>query len=497
MDNPAYQRLVALSEELQLLSDAAGLLSWDQEVNMAKKGVAYRAKQMAWFSGETHKKFTAPEVGELISICEDKDATIDPDSDAAANLREWRHGYDQETKLPADLVTEYAEIRALAHESWAEAREASDFSMFAPHLEKLVDICKRQIEYWGYEDKPYDALLDQYERGSTTAELTTVFADLKQELVPIVDQACAQDPFDPVKNGADYPIAKQKAFNREVAEAIGFDFEAGRIDTAVHPFCTGLGPKDTRLTTRYMTSDFRSSLFGILHETGHGLYDQGLREDVYGQPVGKAVSLGVHESQSRLWENQVGRSAEFWERWLPRAAEYFPNLTELSVEEMTRACNQASRSYIRVEADEVTYDLHIMLRFEMESAIFNDNLAIADIPAEWNRRFKDMFGLEVDQDSNGCLQDIHWSMGGFGYFPTYSLGNLNASHLFKAAKAQDPQIQSGLTSGDYSSLLNWMRTNIHQPGSRYLPKDLVERATGSPVNAEAHLAHLRSRYLLE
>ncbi|MDC0259176.1 carboxypeptidase M32 [Verrucomicrobiales bacterium] len=495
MENPAYQKLVALSEELQLLSDVAGLLSWDQEVNMAKKGVAYRAKQMAWFSGETHKKFTDPQVGDWISECEADSAIIEPGSDAAANLREWRHSYDSETKLPSELVTEFAATCALAHESWAEARGKSDFSHFAPHLEKLIGLCKQRVECCGYDDKPYDALLDKYERGSTTAEITSVFADLKRDLIPIVDEACAQEPFDPVKNGAEYSIASQVAFNREIAEAIGFDFDAGRIDTAVHPFCTGLGPMDTRLTTRYMTSDFRSSLFGVLHETGHGLYDQGLREAVYGQPVGDSVSLGVHESQSRLWENQVGRSAEFWEQWLPRAAHYFPNLSSLSVEEMTRACNQAERSFIRVEADEVTYDLHIMVRFEMESAIFNDDLAVADIPAEWNRRMKEMFGLDVDKDANGCLQDIHWSMGGFGYFPTYSLGNLNASHLFKAAKEQDSSIEAGFKNGDYSGLLNWMREKIHQPGSFYLPKDLVERAAGSPVNAEAHLAHLRSRYI--
>ncbi|NNE91200.1 MAG: carboxypeptidase M32 [Verrucomicrobiales bacterium] len=495
MNHPAYQKLVDLSNELKLLSDAAGLLSWDQEVNMAKKGVGYRARQMAWFSGEYHARFTAPEVGDWISECEENVGDLDPESDSAANLREWRHGYDRETKLPADLVTEFARVRSLAHESWAEAREKSEFTHFAPDLEKLIGLCKQQAECWGYEDKLYDALLDKYERGSTTAEITAVFADLKKELVPLVEEACSQEPFDPVKVGADYSIEKQQAFNREVAEAVGFDFEAGRIDTAVHPFCTGLGPLDTRLTTRYMKSDFRSSLYGVLHETGHGLYDQGLREEDYGLPIGDAVSLGVHESQSRLWENQVGRSPEFWDRWLPKAAEYFPNLAELSVEEMTRACNQAERSFIRVEADEVTYDLHIMLRFEMESAIFNDELPVAEIPAEWNRRFKESFGLEVDNDSNGCLQDIHWSMGGFGYFPTYSLGNLNASHLFKAAKSQDSEIETGLANGNYTPLLQWMRTRIHEPGSRFLPKDLVERAAGSPVTADAHLAHLRSRYL--
>ncbi|MCB1076397.1 MAG: carboxypeptidase M32 [Verrucomicrobiae bacterium] len=489
----AYSKLIDLSRELQLLQDTEALLSWDQETQMPRDGVAWRAEQMAWLGGEIHRRFTRPEVGDWIATCEGAGHADDSDEDA--NVREWRHAYDRATKVPAELVEDFEKTRAIAKSAWAEARKASDFAAFSPHLEKLIDLSRRKADCWGYQTWTYDALLDEFERGANTGRLEALFDGLRPALVAIAAEAFEREPFDSKKLEGHYPVAQQQAFNREVAEAVGFDFHAGRIDTAVHPFCTGLGPRDTRLTTRYDESDFRSSLFGVLHEAGHGMYDQGLRGDCHGQPIAKAVSLGVHESQSRLWENHVGRSLAFWERWLPRAAAHFPHLAERTPEELYRAVNQAERSHIRVEADEVTYDLHIMLRFEMETAIFNGDLAIADIPSEWNRRFRDLVGLEVKHDAEGCLQDIHWSLGIFGYFPTYSLGNLNASHLMAAAFRQQPGIEAQLGAGDYSGLLGWMREKIHRPGSRYLPDDLIARAAGSPATPEAHLTHLRQRYL--
>ncbi|MBL9150952.1 MAG: carboxypeptidase M32 [Verrucomicrobiales bacterium] len=489
----AYPKLIALTRELKLLQDAAALLSWDQETQMPRDGVAWRAEQMAWFGGEVHRRFTAPEVGDWIAASEA--AGAEPGSDEAANVREWRHAYDRATRVPAELVEAFERTRAIAKSAWAAAREASDFAAFAPHLEKLIDLSRRKAEYWGHGGRTYDALLDEFERGASSARLTALFADLRPELVAIAAEALEREPFDAGRLAGDYPVERQQAFNREVAEAVGFDFAAGRIDAAVHPFCTGLGPRDTRLTTRYDVADFRSSLFGVLHEAGHGLYDQGLRGECHGQPVGEAVSLGVHESQSRLWENHVGRSRAFWETWLPRAAVHFPHLARLTPEDLYRSVNQAERSHIRVEADEVTYDLHIMLRYEMETAIFDGGLAVADIPGEWNRRFEDLLGLKVRHDAEGCLQDIHWSLGIFGYFPTYSLGNLNASHLMAAARRQRPDLDGQMAAGDYSGLLDWMREKIHRPGSRLLPEALIAQAAGSAATPEAHLAHLRSRYL--
>lgn len=489
----AYERLLSLGRELQLVGDASALLGWDQEVLLPSKGVAYRGEQMAWFGGYVHDRFTAPEVGEWIAEAE---AAADPaDSVALANLREWRHEYDRATRLPTRLVQDFAEARVHAQAAWADARAASDFERFAPHLAKLVDLCREHAERWGYEDRLYDALLDRYERGATVRSLDAALGGLREALLPVVEEAVARPPFERSRLEGHYAVERQQAFNREVAESIGFDFEAGRIDTAVHPFCSGMAPYDTRLTTRYDEKDFLSSLFGVLHEAGHGLYEQGLPKDWRGQPAGNSASLGVHESQSRLWENHVGRSLAFWERWLPRAVHYFPHLAGLRPEDLRAAVNRAERSHIRVEADEVTYDLHILLRYEMEKAIFDGDLPLVDIPGVWNRRFEDLLGLPVRKDAEGCLQDIHWSMGIFGYFPTYSLGNLNAAHLARAARRQDPAVAEGFEKADYAPLLAWMRRHIHELGSLHLPGELVERAAGGPAGPEALAEHLRERYL--
>ena len=489
----AYERLTALGKELQLVSDSAALLGWDQEVLLPSRGIPYRAEQMSWFSGYVHERFTAAEVGEWIAEAEDQ--TKAGDVVAAANCREWRHEYDRSTCLPTKLVQELAEARVHSQAAWAEARKVSDFRRFAPHLQKLVDLSREHAERWGYDDQLYDALIDRFERGATARGLVGTLGSLRTSLLPIVEAATSRPPYDRSGLSGHYPVERQQAFNREVAESIGFDFEAGRIDTAVHPFCSGMAPYDTRLTTRYDETDFLSSLFGVLHEAGHGLYEQGLPKDWRGQPVGNSVSLGVHESQSRLWENHVGRSRGFWEKWLPRAIHHFPHLMGLTPEDLYAAVNQAERSHIRVEADEVTYDLHILLRFELECAIFSGDLAIADIPGEWNRRFESYFGLPVRNDAEGCLQDIHWSMGIFGYFPTYSLGNLNAAHLASAAKSQDPAVAAAFASADYAPLLAWMRKHLHEAGSLHLPDDLVTRAAGAPVTSEALVSHLRERYL--
>jgi carboxypeptidase Taq len=490
----AYERLLALGRELQLVNDSAALLGWDQEVLLPKNGIAYRAEQMSWFSGYVHERFTADEVGGWIAEAEAAHAgTTDPV--IVANLREWRHDYDHATCLPTKLVQDLAEARVHSQSAWAEARKESDFNRFAPHLGKLIDLSREHAERWGYEECLYDALLDRFERGATTGRLAVTLGGLREALVPVVEAATSRNEDHRARLAGHYPIERQQAFNREVAESIGFDFDAGRIDTAVHPFCSGMAPYDTRLTTRYDESDFLSSLFGVLHEAGHGLYEQGLPKEWRGQPVGNSVSLGVHESQSRLWENHVGRSRPFWERWLPRAAFYFPHLAGLTPDDLYAAVNQAERSHIRVEADEVTYDLHVLLRFELERALFSGELALADVPAEWNRRFEAFFGLPVKNDAEGCLQDIHWSMGIFGYFPTYSLGNLNAAHLARAAMRQDAAVADGFAKADYAPLLAWMRKHIHEAGSLHLPDDLVTRAAGEPVTPDALVAHLRERYL--
>ena len=492
-DFEPYAKLVERFREIGYLGSASSLLGWDQETYLPPSGIAFRAKQGAYFSARIHDLATAEEVGDWLNACKDEGLS---DPVMAANVREWRHDYDRETKLETALVSEFKEATSLALAAWQKAREQSDFSVFAPHLEKIVELNHRKADAWGYDECRYDALLETYERGARTSQLDAVFGSLKPKVVEIVQAAIERSKEIPSDLLAgEYPEAAQVAFNREVAEAIGFDFAAGRIDTTAHPFCSGIAPGDTRLTTRYNESDFTSSLFGVLHEAGHGLYEQGLRTELNGTPCGESVSLGIHESQSRLWENHVGRSRAFWERWLPRAVHYFPHLAKTSVEEMTAAVNRAELSHIRVEADEATYDLHVMLRFEMEKRLVAGDLKVADLPAAWNEEFEALFGLPVRRDAEGCLQDIHWSMGAIGYFPTYSLGNLNASQLYASALASNSGIEAGLAAGEYAPLLGWLRENVHRCGRQWLPDALMTTVTGEPTRPDFHLEHLRSRYV--
>ncbi len=494
MPHPSYDKIVERCREIALYQSTASLLRWDQETFLPRRGQAYRAEQCAFFGGKVHRLFVAEEVGGWIADCED--AGLEPGGVEAANLRDWRWSYDRSTKLPAEFVEEAERARALAMPAWAEARAKSEFGLFRPHLEKVVEINRRKAELLGYGEEPYDALLESYERGATTAGVAELFGRLKPQLVEIGQAAARRSEAVPgdLLHG-DYPEGAQRAFNREVAEAIGFDFEGGRIDTTAHPFCSGLAPGDTRLTTRYESGDFSSSFYGVLHEAGHGLYEQGLPEEHYGTPAGSSVSLGIHESQSRLWENHVGRQAAFWEHWFPRAAHHFDALRDRSADDLAAAAARSQPSFIRVEADEATYDLHVILRFEIERALIGGELEVADLPAYWNTKFREFFGLEVKRDAEGCLQDIHWSMGALGYFPTYTLGNLGAAQLFATACCERPEIPAELASGQYATLLGWLREKVHRHGSQMLPQDLIEAATGAPLSADAHLEHLRGRYL--
>ena len=488
-----YQRLLARSKEIAILESTSSLLSWDQETYMPPQAIDFRAEQLAHLGGLSHRLFTAAEVGDWIKRCED--GPLPEDSKEAVNVREWRRLYNRQTRLQSALVEEFQRVTALAREAWAEARRRSDFSKFQPHLEKVLELNLRMAESWGYEECAYDALLEGNERGARTSQLRMLFAELRPAVVQVLGAAVERSGSIPEDFlDGDYPVAGQQALNREVAAAIGFDFKAGRIDTTTHPFCTGLGPRDCRLTTRYNERNFAQSLYGVLHEAGHGLYDQGLPGDDYGTPCGTYVSLGIHESQSRFWENQVGRSPAFWEFWHSRACQHLPELKRFTPNQIYRAVNRVAPSFIRVEADQVTYDLHIILRFEIELKLVNGEVKPADVPALWNEEFQKMFGLKVPNDAQGCLQDIHWSMGGLGYFPTYTLGNLNASQLRDRAAQELPGLETDLAQGHYAPLLAWLRDRIHSQGQRYLPNDLMARATGEPTQAKYHLEYLRKKF---
>ncbi|MDL5053990.1 carboxypeptidase M32, partial [Oscillatoria laete-virens NRMC-F 0139] len=370
-------------------------------------------------------------------------------------------------------------------------------SLLLPHLEKLIVLSQRMADCLATGENRYDTLLDEYEEGETSARLSGVFDRFRAEMAPLLPEAFELSRAIPRELlDGHYPVEAQKRFNREVAAAIGFDFEAGRIDTTAHPFCTELGPRDCRLTTRYDETNFLSSLYGVLHEAGHGLYNLGLREDQYGLPMGSCSSLGIHESQSRLWENHIGRTPEFWALWHEKAVHHFPDLKRHSAEQIARFVNRSEPSFIRVEADELTYDLHIILRFEIERRLIGGELAARDLPGFWNEEFEKTFGLNVPDDAHGCLQDIHWSMGGFGYFPTYTLGNMNAAQLMRKAHLDHPHLPEELARGHYSSLLSWLRDKIHSQGRRFEPQALMQFATGEETNAHYHVQRLKQKIAL-
>lgn len=489
----AYDKLCELAREISIISSTGSVLGWDQETYMPDKALDFRAKQLAYLSGRAHALATSSRFLKALEKAESE--KLPPHSKEAANVAVMREEFERAFRIPTKLVEEETGATTHAKAAWMEARKKSEFSIFAPHLDKLLGIARKKADLWGYDGEPYDALLCGYERGARTREVAKVFAKLKPDLVSIASAAVERSKSVPAKLlRGKYPVEKQQQLNREVAESIGFDFEGGRIDTTTHPFCTTLGAGDVRLTTRYDESDFTSSLFGVMHEAGHGMYEQGLPVEDYGLPSGTAVSLGIHESQSRLWENHVGRSRAFWEKWLPRAAEIFPNLRGVKLKAFLAWVNRAEFSFIRVEADEATYDLHILLRFEIERRMVSGELKVADVPAAWNAEFKSLFGMTPPDDRRGCLQDIHWSMGGLGYFATYSLGNLNGAQLFSTAMKQK-RISDAAARCDYAPLLKWLRDRVHSKGSTLLPTDLMRSATGSETQPKHYLAHLRNRFL--
>ena len=489
---PAYQQLETRSRECSLINSACSALHWDHQTYMPPKASAYRGEQTAYFSSLAHKLFTADETGRWLAACENKVETLTMTQQA--NLREWRRRYDRATKIPATLVEEFERTATAAHDAWAAARKAADFALFRPHLEKILALRRRMADLWGYEKSPYDALLDEFEPGANSGELQQLFSSLAPQLSALVAQGVefyATQPDDFPRGN--YPVEQQKIFNQKVAAKFGFDFDAGRIDATAHPFCTGLGPDDCRLTTRYTEDDFTNSLYSVLHETGHGLYDQGLLKEHYGTPAGEAVSLGIHESQSRFWENHIARHGSFWEYWLPVAADLFPQLKKITPLTMTRHVNRIRRGFIRVDADEVCYDLHIILRFNIETRLMNRTLTVKDLPECWNAEFEKLFSISVPNDALGCLQDVHWSGGMIGYFPTYTLGNLNAAQLAHTMRQAIPNMTTLLVSGEYGEILSWLRKNIHQHGSIYQPATLMTTATGTNTNPTYHLSHLQSK----
>lgn len=494
----AYEELIGLVREASLLNHTGQLVGWDQEVKMPKGGVDYRSRQLAQLARLTHEMATAPRVSELLAECEsDADLSADPTSVTAVNLREIRRQYDRRVKLPASLVEEEAALASHSQHEWAAARKDSDFERFRPWLEKVINLMRRKAECYGWADggEPWDALAEDYEPGCTAAEVETVFTPLRDQLQSFLSELMGSStrPSNAFNELA-LPIERQEKFCRHVARSIGFDFDRGRMDTSTHPFCSGTHCNDVRITTRFHENNVNDALGSTMHECGHAIYEQGLLYEHVGTPMGDSVSLGIHESQSRMWENQVGRSTAFW-KWLhPQLNDFFGGAGGgLTFEEAYGGANIVQPGFIRVEADEATYNMHIMVRFEIERAILAGELNVGDIPGVWNQKYKEYLGLDVPNDAQGCLQDIHWSMCAMGYFPTYTLGNLYCAQFFEKALQDMPDLYRQFERGEFANLKSWLNENIHTHGQRYRAAELCEHVTGQPLSAEPLMRHLRSK----
>jgi carboxypeptidase Taq len=494
----AYAELIRLSREESLLSSCSDLLEWDEETYMPRGGVEHRAEQMALLAGLLHERGADPRFGELLEQVEGSELVRDPDGIIAVNVRELRREYDRERRLPRSLVEESARVAAMSAQAWAEAREAAEFGPFAPWLDRTVALARDEAEAVGYPDVPYDALLEDYEPGVTTRDVAALFALLRTELVPMVAalrDAPAAVPAHVLRR--EFPVDRQRLFAEAVAAGLGFDLERGRLDTGLHPFCTAIGPGDTRIALRFHRRNFAMGFFGLLHEVGHGLFDQGLDPIHYGTPMGEAPSLGLHESQSRLWENQVGRSAGFWQHFFPRLRNIFHEaLHDVPLEAFLRVINRVEAGPSRSRADEITYNLHILIRFELEQALLDGDLRAADVPGAWAEAYERYLGVQPRHDREGCLQDGHWSEGMIGYFPTYTLGNVYAAQLYERAAADLGDLEDQFARGDFSGLLGWLRARVHHHGQRYRVPELIRRATGGPPDPRALIEGLRRRYLV-
>lgn len=490
-----HQRLVTTLRDISLLDSIGNLLSWDEQTQMPVRGAALRADQAALIARLSHERFISPQIDEMIRALEGSELIRQPQSDAAVNARETRRAYDRARKLPTSLVEEMTRTAVLAQQAWVEARKNSHYATFQPWLEKTLDLKRQEAACVGYTGHPYNALLDPYEQGETAENLRQVFGTLRDPLIDLVGRithAPHQAPVEILERH--YPTDGQAKLARQAAEHIGFDFAAGRLDVSAHPFCSSIGPGDCRLTNRYDERYFADAFFGVLHEAGHGLYNQGLPPQHWGTPSGEYISLGIHESQSRLWENLVGRSRPFWRFFFPKVQATFPDaLKGVTEDQWVFAVNDVRPSFIRTEADEATYNLHVLLRFELEQALLTNDLTPADVPGAWNEKMKHYLGLTPPDDARGCLQDIHWSHGAIGYFPTYTLGNLYAAQFFEQASQDLGNLDEHLARGDCAPLLSWLRDKIHRHGKRYTARQLVRNVTGKDLSAEPLLRHLNRK----
>ncbi|WP_308634365.1 carboxypeptidase M32 [Paenibacillus silvisoli] len=475
--------------------ESLALLSWDLRTGAPRKGMDVRSQTIGSLSGEMFKLATAPELGEWLTALEEPHTYEELNEVHKRLVTEMRKDYDRSVKIPPKLYQEYVVLTSQAETFWEEAKANSDYASFEPYLDKIINYTNQFIDLWGVKGTRYDTLLDMYEPGMTTVELDRVFGGLREKLVPL-SAAIAASPHQPETGFLKQTYAKeaQKKFSLFILNQMGFDFTGGRLDESAHPFATGLNPGDVRITTRYLTDDVTSALFGTIHEGGHALYEQNIRQDLIGTTLCTGTSMGIHESQSRFWENVIGRSLSFWSRYYGDLQQHFPNQLEVPMEDFYRATNVVQPSLIRIEADELTYNLHIIIRYEMEKLIFNEGVKASELPKLWNEKYKEYLGIEPANDGEGVLQDVHWSGGAFGYFPSYSLGNMYAAQMTDTLEREMPNLWELVESGNLHPIKDWLTDKVYQYGKLKTPSELIVDITGKPLDPDYLFNYLEKKY---
>lgn len=494
-----YKKLHNLSRDAKILQGIVHHLDWDQETYMPPGASGIRSEQLKTLAGIIHRKRTnkqyANALSKLIDLKSGQIIASQLSVPQKAALKEWRRDYLQDTALPTKFVEDFTKLTSQAIVSWRKAKQDNDFNHFAPWLEKIIAMSRKKAELLGYLDHPYDALLDQFEPHITTKEVTAIFSKLREHITPLIKkiQATKQIP-DHFLHG-EWDKDKQTSFSYRLLDAMGYDRECGRLDLSTHPFSSSSHPTDSRITTRINTNCVVNNLFVILHEGGHALYEMGLPQNEYGSPLGESRSLGIHESQSRWWETRIGMTKPFWQHFLPHLQQTFKGgLEKISLDDFYRAINKVEPSFIRVDADELTYPLHVILRFEIEKGLIEGSLKVKEVPEAWNAKMEKSLGIVPSNDAEGCLQDIHWSMGAIGYFPTYTLGNLYAANLFNAFAAEHPDWEKRVARGELSFIKQWLHEKIYRHGRQYTSQELIKLATGKPFSADPYLHYLKDKY---
>ncbi|MDG5470600.1 carboxypeptidase M32 [Jeotgalibacillus sp. ET6] len=480
--------------KMQAYEEALGLIFWDLRTGAPKKAVDQRSQVIGTLSGELFDLTTSDEMASFVAgLSSHKDQLSEI---TVKTLEECQQEYERNKKIPGDEFREYVILQSKAESVWEEAREKSDFSLFKPYLEKLVKANRRFVQYWGYEGNPYNTLLDRFEPGVTVDILDRVFAQVREAVVPLVKKI--QDSPNKPETAFifnHFPKHDQKQFSLKMLEELGYDFEAGRLDEAVHPFATGLNPGDVRVTTRYDEGDFRSAIFGTIHECGHALYEQNISEELIGTPLCSGTSMGIHESQSLFFENFIGRQEAFWSRYYDLLKEYSNGQFEqIPLHEFVRSINESKPSLIRVDADELTYTLHIMIRYEIEKGLINGDIEVENLPEIWNAKYKEYLGVVPQNDAEGVLQDVHWSGGAFGYFPSYALGYMYAAQFKQAMQKDLPEFDELLSQGNIKPIKEWMTTHVHRYGKMKKPLEIINETTGEGLNAQYLIDYLTDKY---